>query len=44
MRIIHGYKFLAGEIAEYRDTIYKNVVLGMKVSGVHEWSSHFEWC
>lgn len=33
MRIIHGYRFAQDEIDEYRETIYKNVVMGMKVSG-----------
>lgn len=31
MRIIHGYRFGLEEIDEYRETIYKNVVMGMKV-------------
>nr|XP_045618849.1 guanine nucleotide-binding protein subunit alpha homolog isoform X1 [Procambarus clarkii] len=31
MRIIHGYRFAHDEIDEYRETIYKNVVMGMKV-------------
>ncbi|KAG0725144.1 Guanine nucleotide-binding protein subunit alpha-13 [Chionoecetes opilio] len=31
MRIIHGHHFGQEEIDEYRETIYKNVVMGMKV-------------
>ncbi|MPC11102.1 Guanine nucleotide-binding protein subunit alpha-13 [Portunus trituberculatus] len=31
MRIIHGYRFGHEEIDEYRETIYKNIVMGMKV-------------
>ncbi|XP_068200945.1 guanine nucleotide-binding protein subunit alpha homolog isoform X1 [Palaemon carinicauda] len=31
MRIIHGYRFAHDEIEEYRQTIYKNIVMGMKV-------------
>lgn len=31
MRIIHGYRFGIDEIDEYRETIYKNIVMGMKV-------------
>lgn len=31
MRIIHGYRFGQEEIDEYRETIYKNIVMGMKV-------------
>lgn len=32
MRIIHGYRFGHDEVDEYRETIYKNIVMGMKVS------------
>lgn len=31
MRIIHGYDFHPEEVAEYRETIYKNIIMGMKV-------------
>ncbi|MCL4125199.1 UNVERIFIED_CONTAM: hypothetical protein GTU68_058932, partial [Idotea baltica] len=31
MRIIHGYRFDQEELNEYKRTIYRNVVLGMKV-------------
>lgn len=32
MRIIHGYFFSPEELTEYRHTIYRNVIQGMKVS------------
>ncbi|KAK7077303.1 hypothetical protein SK128_001124 [Halocaridina rubra] len=31
MRIIHGYRFAHDEIEEYRQTIYRNIIMGMKV-------------
>ncbi|KAF2347912.1 Guanine nucleotide binding protein (G-protein) alpha subunit [Trinorchestia longiramus] len=34
MRIIHGYHFSHEEMAEFRLTIYRNIVQGMKVSPV----------
>ena len=32
MRIIHGYRFDQEELSEYKQTIYRNLILGMKVS------------
>ena len=31
MRIIHGYRFAPDELNEYKITIFRNVIMGMKV-------------